>query len=154
MILHDFRERQGYFRLAAMHRPCACRSGTRPYDPISDFEVRVSDLPAGAGDIRPCNLRNCTKQQNSLNKARYRNGVSRYKGVYQRKGSDKWYASIQARGKQAYLGEFDSAVEAALAYDAAARKLHGPFAAINFPERGISPAMSHESKGKSPVHVR
>ena len=64
-------------------------------------------------DDRPCNLRNCTKQENSFNKARYRNGGSQYKGVYQRKGSDKWFAGIQARGKQAYLGEFDTELEAA-----------------------------------------
>jgi len=86
-------------------------------------------------DDRKRNLRNCSKQENSFNKSRHRNGGSRYKGVHQRNGSDKWFSSIQARGKQEYLGEFDTEIEAALVYDAAARRLHGRFAVLNFPDR-------------------
>lgn len=54
--------------------------------------------------------------------------------------SGKWRASIslaRADGtgsRQLYLGTFETALEAALAYDRAAREHFGEFAACNFPE--------------------
>jgi AP2 domain len=49
---------------------------------------------------------------------------------------NKFAATINAQGKSSHLGYFDSEVEAALAYDAAARKHFGEFAAVNFPQLG------------------
>jgi hypothetical protein len=46
----------------------------------------------------------------------------------------RWNARIQAHGTRLWLGEFDTPEEAARAYDAAARRLHGPYARLNFPE--------------------
>ncbi|GJP34452.1 hypothetical protein CLOM_g18891, partial [Closterium sp. NIES-68] len=55
-----------------------------------------------------------------------------YVGVRKRRG--KWGAKIKntAASKRVWLGTFDTAEVAALAYDAAARKLRGPHAWINF----------------------
>lgn len=59
----------------------------------------------------------------------------KYHGVRQRTWG-KWVAEIQepSRGGRLWLGTFPTAVEAALAYDEAARAMYGPHAHLNLPE--------------------
>ncbi len=85
-------------------------------------------------DNRRANLRLATRQQNKCNsRPRARRGTSRYKGVWWDKERRKWRAAVGYNGKTKHLGAFDNDIEAAKARDVAAKKYHGQFAWLNFP---------------------
>lgn len=77
------------------------------------------------------NLRECTSAQNKLNRGPFKTNTVGYKGVYRLYG--KYRAKIGINKKQIHLGTFGTPEEAARAYDAAAKRLHGEFAYLNFP---------------------
>ena len=79
------------------------------------------------------NIRVCTTSQNMRNVKKFGEGsYSEYKGVTLNKRVNRWHARIRiAPGERLYLGSFDSDVQAALAYNEAAKKYHGEFACLN-----------------------
>ncbi len=78
------------------------------------------------------NLRAVTTQENARNQVLRVTNKSGYKGVQQNKGNSKWIATIRDEGRK-YLGSFDDKIEAAKAYDEAARKLGYLESSLNFP---------------------
>ncbi|KAL9330478.1 hypothetical protein ACSQ67_000088 [Phaseolus vulgaris] len=89
---------------------------------------------------------NASKQVKKAAKASSRKGCMRgkggpenatctFKGVRQRTWG-KWVAEIREpnRGARLWLGTFETSLEAAMAYDGAARKLYGSDAKLNLPE--------------------
>jgi|SRR3989304_348735 len=78
------------------------------------------------------NLRVATPRQNQHNQPRRCNNTCGYKCIYLRKDRQKWHTRITVNGKKVHVGYFDSPIEAAKAYDKAARKHHGKFARVNF----------------------
>lgn len=82
------------------------------------------------------NLRAATAKQNRRNSRKYqrsRGTSSSYKGVSWHAARNKWQAHIKYN-KSKFLGRFDSEIEAAKAYDKAARELFGEYARLNFPD--------------------
>ncbi len=88
-------------------------------------------------DNRRANLRPATYSQNLYHR-KNRSGAkySKYKGVSWKKHNRKWEARIGFEKKEIHLGYFRSEIDAARAYDRAAKKYHGEFASLNFPESG------------------
>lgn len=83
-------------------------------------------------DCRIANLRPATPSQNSMNRRKRSDWKwSKYKGVGFRGGA--WMARIVIDDRRVQLGTFASEVDAACAYDEAARKHFGEFAVLNFP---------------------
>jgi hypothetical protein len=83
-------------------------------------------------DNRITNLRIATRSQNLCNRRKTSSKTSsRFRGVTFRKNVGKWAARIRYLGKEIWLGLFDSEIDAAKAYDEAAKKYHGEFARLN-----------------------
>lgn len=78
------------------------------------------------------NLRICTTAQNSRNRVRAINNTSGYKGVTWHKRGKKWQAYIKLNGKSIYIGFYNTAEEAADAYDFMAKQYYGEYANLNF----------------------
>jgi hypothetical protein len=77
------------------------------------------------------NLRACTHTENMCNAQPRRGGSSRYKGVFWCATRGRWLARVKLSGRTRQVGTFTSERAAALAYNAAARALHGEFARLN-----------------------
>ena len=84
-------------------------------------------------DNRLANLRLATDSQNQANTPKQAHNTSGFKGVSWFRRDRKWRAEIQKDGKSRHLGYFADPVDAARAYDAKAKELHGDFARLNFP---------------------
>lgn len=91
---------------------------------------KETDHKNGCGlDNRKQNLRICIHAENLRNQKPNSNHTSRYKGVGWHRG--KWRARIYFNCKCIYLGHFDNEVDAALAYNIAAKQYFGKFARLN-----------------------
>lgn len=81
-------------------------------------------------DNRRENLRLATGIQNQRNSKKHSGGRSQFKGVSAER--KRWRARLTLEGGTVNLGIFTVEREAALAYDAAARKYFGDFARTNY----------------------
>lgn len=79
----------------------------------------------------PSNLREATNGQNIANSRSRYGSSSSYLGVCYHKQIGRWVAHITKDYKQVFLGSFRDEKDAAIAYNRAAKEIHGEFARIN-----------------------
>lgn len=82
-------------------------------------------------DNRRCNLRICTKSQNSFNRLESSLNKSGQKGVHFNTRLQKWIARITENNNRHYLGLFEKKEDAILAYKKAEIIYHGDFRPIS-----------------------
>lgn len=82
-------------------------------------------------DNRKSNLRICNRSQNNRNVFTNKSNKSGYKGVIWLKQNKKWMAQITFNYKRIYLGLFTNKLDAAKAYNDAARRYHKEFSSLN-----------------------
>lgn len=78
-------------------------------------------------DNRINNLRIANKSENAFNSKIRSDNSSGYRGVHWSKHTKKWVAKMRVRGKDINIGSFLSKEDAALAYNAAAKRYQGQF---------------------------
>lgn len=80
---------------------------------------------------RRSNLRICKQQNNMWNRKPVKGSSSKFKGVSWQAATGYWKAYIKINEKQVHLGCFWDEEDAAIAYNKAAKALHGEFAKLN-----------------------
>lgn len=96
-------------------------TGRKPHYP----QEMVDHINGDPFDNRRANLRFASHAQNMRNRKLQKNNLLKVKGV--QKSRDKFRARIRHAGVVYNLGVFQTIEEAAEAYKAAAKKLHGEF---------------------------
>jgi hypothetical protein len=97
---------------------------------------RIDHQSRNGLDCRRRNLRAASSQQNQCNQKLRKDNTSGFKGVWWSRRRGAWIAEVCVGGRKRWSGQFRNPEAAARAYDAAARRLHGTFATLNFPEPG------------------
>tara|TARA_R100000664_G_C2739065_1_gene127869 strand:+ start:553 stop:1104 length:552 start_codon:yes stop_codon:yes gene_type:complete len=105
--------------------------GPRPT--INGKRTEVDHIDGNSLNNHVDNLRYGTRANNQINRPPEENCLSKYKGV-SLNVRGRPFAQLSINNKTKYLGEFNTEIEAAKAYDKKAYEVHGEFAYLNFPE--------------------
>jgi len=102
---------------------------------ITDPNIQIDHRDRDGLNNQRYNLRVSTQRENVFNTDKPKNNTSGFKGVSRKNG--RWVSRISDKYKRKYLGIYDTPIEAAIRYDKEAKKLHGGFACLNFPEGSV-----------------
>ncbi len=127
------------YPLVKDYRWCAVkRKNERGFYAQSSTKVYMHALLMGKGadhkdgdslNNRRQNLRTSSASENNRNRGIQISNTTGFKGVLPHR--NKFRAAIKVDGKKHHLGTFNTALEAGRAYNEAAKKYHGEFAALN-----------------------
>ena len=100
-------------------------------DVLQLYGVLIDHKNLNPFDNQKSNLRQATHSQNMMNRSKFSNTTSKYKGVSWKKSNKKWVAQARYNGIVVYLGSFENELEAARAYNEYAKQYYGEFALLN-----------------------
>ena len=132
-ILKQRKRKDGYYQICFnKDRKAKCFRIHRlvAFSFLGDSNLSVDHIDHNKSNNEVTNLRYATKSQQKQNTKSYKNSTSNYKGVF--KFKNKWQAQIQINGNKIYLGLFENEIDAAHAYDIAAKEHFKEFAYLNF----------------------
>lgn len=86
--------------------------------------IQIDHIDGNRANNKLSNLREATTFENAQNRKTPSNNSSGYLGVYFKVTQNKWCAKIDVNNRRHYLGMFDSALEASVAYVEAKLRLH------------------------------
>lgn len=118
------------YRIVAMHRQIM--QNLNPTPCTLNPDLVVDHINHNSLDNRRANLRLVTVAQNNMNRRPWK-GASKYKGVTFHRRQKRFIARVTINGKRLHLGSFINEIDAAKAYDEAAKKYYGKYACLNFP---------------------
>jgi hypothetical protein len=98
---------------------------------ITDPKICVDHKNGNTLDNRRKNIRTCSQRENSRNSKVPCNSTTGFKGVSYKKTHGKYRAYIFVDKKQKSLGYYDNPIDAATAYNNAAKLYFGEFARLN-----------------------
>jgi len=130
---HAFKRKRSWYAASSVWVPGAGQHRALMHRKILGAAREVDHRDGDGLNNTRENLRACSHSENCANVRAHKDGSSSFKGVGWCKGRNCWQAQIQVRGHKKHLGRFKSEREAALAYDAAARRFFGAFARVSFP---------------------
>jgi hypothetical protein len=97
-----------------------------------EFPKEIDHKNGNPSDNRIINLRAADRLTNNCNVASAKGSSSKFLGVSWSRKDRRWVAAITKNRVRTVLGYFRNESDAAAAYDAAARTVHGEFARLNF----------------------
>lgn len=125
------------YALRGVKKPDGSWTTIRMHNVITGWD-RVDHVNRNGLDNRRANLRPTTHALNAANTATSPRNTTGYRGVIWHKAAHKWMAQLGGTASHVYLGLYDTAEEAAIAYDLAAAETWGDHARLNFPKEHVA----------------